>query len=147
LQRTGLRLVAERDKGSPDKMATMDDFTPWFQNHFLQLCLFGFSWVVIVYAVSAWRRRRRGLPILRPQFPDAAFEEQWCSGGRGLLWARNCAWIAVLPDRLVTGLHFPFHLFFPHGWLVWAGLDNQIPLQDVLSADEATGITGESVRI
>jgi hypothetical protein len=128
-------------------MATMEQLAPWLQTHFVQLWFFSLGWVIVVCVLSAWRRRRRGLPIFRPHFSHAAFEEQWCSGGRGLLWARNCVWISLLPDRLVTGLHFPFHLLFPHRWLVWAGLDNRIALQDVLSAEEATGIAGDCVRI
>ena len=105
------------------------------------------GWVVAVATLSAWRRRRRGLPVFRPRLAGTLFEDQWCSGGRGLLWARNCAWICLLPQKLVTGLHFPFQLFFPSRLLAWAGLDNEIDVRDIVSTDKERNFGSECVRI
>ncbi len=63
------------------------------------------------------------------------------------MWARNCAWISLLPQKLVTGLHFPFQLFFPSHWLAWAGLDNQIDVRDIVSSDKGTNFGAECVRV
>jgi hypothetical protein len=125
----------------------MDTVTPWLERYFLYLWLGGFAWVVVGCSFNAWRRRRRGLPVFRPRFATTLFEEQWCSGGRGLFLARNCVWVAVLSDRLVTGLHFPFNLPFPLRWLAWAGLVTRIAIQDIVALEEANGLLGPSLEI
>ncbi len=128
-------------------MRTMEDIAPWVQRHFLQMWLFSMGWVIAVATLTGWRRRRRGLPVFRPRLTGTLFEDQWCSAGRGLLWARNCAWISLLPDKLLTGLHFPFALFFPLRWLAWAGLDNQIDVRDIVSVEKASKLGSECVRV
>jgi hypothetical protein len=128
-------------------MAGVEEIGPWIQRHFLALWLFGMGWVVTVMSFNAWRRRRRGLPVFRPHLTGTLFEDQWCSAGRGLLWARNCAWISLLPQKLVTGLHFPFQLVFPLRWLAWAGLDSQIDVQDIVSAEKTSSFGSEGVRV
>ena len=74
-------------------------------------------WVVLVLA-SVLVRRRRGQPILRPAFPDAIYVERWASGRSlrnavtRLGGASGCLWVAVTPDALHVGLHFPFNMAF-----------------------------------
>jgi hypothetical protein len=125
----------------------VDEIAPWLRDHFPQPWLFGVGWVVGVATLSAWRRHRRGLPVFRPRLAGSLFEDHWCSGGRGLMWAENCAWISLLPERLVTGVHFPFQLFLPLRWLAWAGLDNQIDVRDIVSTDKGMHFGSECVRI
>lgn len=142
-----IRGVALRSSHRCRAMTPAQEIGPWVQGHFLKIWLLSWGSGVIVAALSAWRRHRRGLPIFRPWLAGALFEDRWCSGGRGLLRVRNCAWISLLPQRVVTGLHFPFHLFFPHRWLAWAGLDNDIDVRDIVSADKSSSFGSELVRI
>ena len=85
--------------------------------------------------------------VRRPSFPDALFEENWRSGGRGIVAANGCVWVSLLPDRLVTGVHFPINLTLPGGLLRWAGLANDVPLADVLGMENETFLWQRRLRI
>jgi len=109
--------------------------------------LFGLGWVVSLMGFGAWRRRRLGLAVFRPAFPGSLVDEDWRSGGRGLFGANNCAWISLLPGRLVTGMHFPFNLAFPRVLMRWAGLDNDIRLTEIVAVDDETFLMRRRLRI
>jgi hypothetical protein len=86
-------------------------------DRFLTVSLVALPWVVLVLA-SVLVRRRRGQSILRPALPDALYTERWASGRslRNVITrfgrASGCLWVAVTPDALHVGLHFPFNLAF-----------------------------------
>jgi hypothetical protein len=86
-------------------------------------------------------------PLRRPTFPDALYEENWRSVRRGLVGFNGCVWVSLLPKRLVVGLHFPFNLLIPRGLLRWAGVDNDIPLADVVSMQNETFVLQQGLRI
>jgi hypothetical protein len=111
----------------------LDRLAPWLQQNWSILLVLGLPGVVLGWAARS--RLKRGLPVFRPAFSSALINENWASGGRGLFSAKNCVWVSLLPERLVTGLHFPFNLSFPGRLLRWAGLDNDIPLTDVVAVE------------
>ncbi|HEY6477986.1 MAG TPA: hypothetical protein VI456_15520 [Polyangia bacterium] len=120
---------------------------PWLQENFWVVWLGGLWLTIVTMLVGAIRRRSRGSPIFRPAFSGSLFEESWRSGGRGIVGAGNCVWVSLLPDRLVTGLHFPFNLGIPRRVLRWAGLDNDIPLVDVLAVDNQSFFGRQRLQI
>jgi hypothetical protein len=113
--------------------------------------LVGLAWVMLVLAVSLIVRRRRGQPILRPAFPDALYVERWASGhslrnvvtrlGR----ASGCLWVAVTPDALHVGLHFPFNLAFL-GEIY--RLEHRVDVRDVRAVETSRSLLGRrAVRV
>jgi hypothetical protein len=86
-------------------------------------------------------------PVRRPSFPDTLYQENWRSGGRGIVGANGCVWVSLLSGRLVTGVHFPFNLTLPRRLLHWAGLDNDIPLTDIVAVDEESFLLQRRLRI
>jgi hypothetical protein len=124
-----------------------DRLGPWLQENFLIVWLGGLWLTTITFLVAAIRRRSRGLPIFRPVFSGALLNENWRSGGHGIVGANNCVWVSLLPDRLVTGLHFPFNLGIPRRLLRWAGLDNDIPLADIITVDNQSFLGRQLLRI
>jgi hypothetical protein len=85
--------------------------------------------------------------LRRPSFPDALYQENWRSGGRGIVGANGCVWVSLLPGRLVTGVHFPLNLTLPRRLLRWAGLDNDLPLCDVVAIEEESFLLQRRLRI
>lgn len=80
------------------------------------------------------------LPLFKPHFDAASFEESWCSGASstGILWrlgwARSCLWVVVTDEALRIGVHFPFNLLLPN-FLV--GLDVSIPRSSLVSVEKS----------
>jgi hypothetical protein len=119
---------------------------PWLQQNFWVVWLGSLWLATVVLLLGAIWRRNLGLPLRRPIFPSPLFEENWRSGGRGLFGVNNCAWVSLLPGHLVTGLHFPFNLGFPRRLLLWAGLDNDFPLADIVAIDKDSFFGREVLR-
>ena len=124
-----------------------DRLGPWLQENFWVVWLGSLSLSTITFLIAALWRRSRGLPLRRPVFTGSLFEENWRSGGRGIVGASNCAWVSLLPDRLVTGLHFPFNLGVPRRLSRWAGLDIEVPLADVIAVDNESSSGRQRLRI
>ncbi len=120
---------------------------PWLQENFLVIWLGGLWLAAVALLAGAIGRRSRGAPIFRPVFSGSLFEENWRSAGRGIVGANNCVWMSLLPDRLVTGLHFPFNLAMPRRLLRWAGLDNDILLGDIVAVENQTFFGRQRLRI
>jgi hypothetical protein len=120
---------------------------PWLAENFWVIWLGGLWVTTMTILAGAIGRRSRGSPIFRPRFSGSLFEENWRSGGRGLFGANNCTWVSLLPGRFVTGLHFPFNLLFPSRLLRWAGLDNDIPLRDIVAVDDESSFFQRRLRI
>lgn len=113
--------------------------------------LFIFCWLALVITVSIISRRRKGLPILRPQFDHALFLDTWRSGhslDNAFLQfggARSCLWVAVNDGYLHVSPHFPFSL----GFLVniWK-LEFSVPVQRIFDVEHGEGrFTGGQIRI
>jgi hypothetical protein len=87
-------------------------------------------------------------PLRRPHFPDTLFEENWRSVRRGIVHANLAVWVSLLPDRLVTGVHFPFNvLLFPRRLYRWLGADVDIPLRDIVSMENQSFLWQQGLRI
>jgi hypothetical protein len=82
-----------------------------------------------------------------PRFPDALFEESWRSVRRGIVGFNGCVWVCLRPDRLVTGVHFPFNLMSPRSLFRWVGAAVEIPLRDILSMETETSMLQQGLRI
>ena len=116
-----------------------------------KVILLALAWVVLVVAVSLLLRRRRGQSILRPTFPDALYAEQWQSG-RSLRnvatrfgGASGCLWVAVTPDALHVGLHFPFNLAFLGDFY---RLEHRIAARDIRGVETSRSLLGRrTVRV
>lgn len=120
---------------------------PWLQQNFWVVWL-GSLWVTtVILLAGAIRRRSLGLAIGRPSFPSPLYEENWCTAGRGAVGARGCAWVSLLPGHLVTGLHFPFNLGLPIRLLRWAGLENDIPVADIVALNDETFFGHQRLRL
>jgi hypothetical protein len=114
---------------------------------FLLLWFVCLGWVLLVAAASAIFRVRKGRYIFRPPFPNAVFCETWASGRshRSLLTrlvgANRCLWVAVTPDELLVGLHFPFSLFFlPESY----GLEYRASGSEIASVELRQSMFGRS---
>ncbi len=81
------------------------------------------------------------------RFPDALFEESWRSARRGIVGFNGCVWVALLPDRLVTGVHVPFNLLSPRRLMRWVGAAVDIPLRDIVSMENETFLLQSGLRI
>lgn len=64
-----------------------------------------------------------------------------------MIAANGCVWVSLLPDRLVTGVHFPINLTLPGALLRWAGLANDIPLGEVVGMEDETFLLQRRLRI
>jgi hypothetical protein len=122
-------------------------FGPWLRENFWLVWLGSLCLTITTLLVGAIRRRSLGLPFRRPVFSGALFEENWRSGGRGLVGVNNCAWVSLLPGHLLTGLHFPFNLAGPRRLLRWAGVDNDIPIADIITVDNERSFGRQRLRI
>ena len=111
------------------------------------LWLLSFLWVASLLTYWLIRRIRGGRYLFRPQIPNAIFAENWTSGrslsGRWARWggAGNCLWVAVTPDQLLVGPHFPFNL----GDLgrIYR-LEHQIAAQDLISVEQREPMFGRT---
>jgi hypothetical protein len=122
-------------------------FDLWLRENFWLVWLGSLGLTIITLLVGAIRRWSLGLPIRRPIFGGALFEENWRSGGRGLFGVNNCAWVSLVPGHLVTGVHFPFNLAVPRRLLRWAGVDNDIPMADIVAVDNESFFGRQRLRI
>jgi hypothetical protein len=122
----------------------MTESTQGYGTLFLGVWLIAVLSVIGAASATAFDRRRRGEPVLRPRFPTAVFEEAWCSIGRRPFVTANCVWVALLPDRLITGLHFPFQLLAPRRIVESMELEVHVPIVDIVSSErlDARGHTG-----
>jgi hypothetical protein len=84
---------------------------------------------------------------MRPHFPNALFDESWRSARRGIFGFNGCVWVSLLPDRLVTGVHFPFNLMFPAPLFRWVGAGVDIPLGDIVSMESESSLLQQGLRI
>ena len=98
---------------------------------------------VVNVTLMVVRRRRSGLPMFRPDLPDALFLEVRRSG-RSLRTfftriggARNCLWVAVSGGEFMTGLHFPFSVVGER-----SDLEHRVSLADVVSAERRASLSG-----
>ncbi|HLK88261.1 MAG TPA: hypothetical protein VKZ18_00125 [Polyangia bacterium] len=81
------------------------------------------------------------------RFPEALFEESWRSARRGIVGFNGCVWVSLLPDRLVTGVHFPFNLLSPRRLYRWVGAAVDIPLRDIVSMESGRFLLQQWLRI
>jgi hypothetical protein len=119
---------------------------PWLQENFWVVWLGSLWLMTVILLAGTINRRSLGLPLRRPTFQSPLFEENWRSGGRGFFGAGNCAWVSLLPGHLVTGVHFPFNVATPRVLLRWAGLDNDIPVADIIAIDDDTFLGRRRLR-
>jgi len=74
--------------------------------------------LLLVATASIVYRVRTGRYVFRPHLTNAVFSETWASGRSHRDWitrlgaASGCLWVAVTPDELLVGPHFPFNLMF-----------------------------------
>ena len=118
---------------------------------FLPAFFAALAWVVLAVGVSLLVRRRRGQPILRPAFPDAIYAGRWQSGRslRNVVTrfggASGCLWVAVTPDALHVGLHFPFNMAFLGEFY---RLEHRIDARDIRAVETGRSLLGRrTVRV
>jgi len=121
-----------------------------FDQHFTLLLILNLVWFASWTLGSIVYRRAHGKPVLFLGIADAVFQESRVSGNSTRNWitklggAKNVLVVAVTHDRLVIRPSFPFTLFFlPEVY----GLEYEVPLRDVLRAEEKKTMLWRRVHV
>jgi hypothetical protein len=121
-----------------------------FDQNFNLLLVLNLVWFACWTFGSLAYRRAHGKPVLFFGFEQAVFQESRVSGHCTQSWisklggARHVLVVAVTQDRLVIRPAFPFTLFFLPEFY---GLEYEVPLHDVLRAEEKKSMLWTRVHV
>jgi hypothetical protein len=119
---------------SPEQLRSIQHYLPY---------LFALTavWMVASSTIIGLLRRRAGLPVFQPKYPDAIFSQSWTSTGM----ANNCVWVILTPAFLEVRLHFPLCVTIPVRVANLLGLEAMVPLERVSRVEIRNGIFGGSM--